>query len=456
MTATPTLTRPARPDVPPGRPRSGRRGRFEAWVERWSEVLFALVVLTWLWTLSVHARVPMSTALITIASLTLVRGLGTPGGRAEVDRLPVHPDYYAPAALTLAYLAALAWTEARGYAWERLEFAAQALLIPVAFFVWRRHFVRWGRAYLAVLIGFAAAAAVGVSAYALSNYGALVVALGQGRAVPVPLIQHVPFAVLEAFGALIGLHLATDRRGGWAWWGAVCALACVVALHLLAVRTGLVLFYIGAAGYGLRWALGPVRPAVALVAVPTVLLATGALALQVPSVERRVAYARYDLARATGARAGMNSDGGRVLSFRAAAGVIADDPVLGAGAEGIAVAMEREYDRLGHAGLRHGSTNQWLFSWSHAGLLGFLGVCCVLLTPLLEGGWWRRPLVAEWIAMMAAWWMVESPLETDVGPSLALGILYLLKSGTSSSTTATLIPGDVAPTGSRRRAASAG
>lgn len=398
-------------------------------MQRWSEPLFALMVLTWLWTLTVQARVPMSTALITMACLTLVRGLGTPAGRAEVDALPRYPAHYVPAGLLAAYLLVFAWTSEYRYAWERVESASPLLLFPVAFFVWREHFARWRDAYLVALCGFAAAAACGVGAYALANYDALVVALGQGRPVPIPRGQHVPFAVALAFAVLIGVHLLARRRGVVRWWGGTCALVCALVVHLIAVRTGLVLVYLGLAGYGLRAALHKLSPVAAIALVGGGVLLAGVAALQVPSVERRVAYARYDLERATSAHAPGYSDGGRILSFRAAAAVIVDDPLLGAGPEGMRSAMSHEYDRLGHDGSRHAPTNQWLFSWTYAGLAGFLGVWCVLLTPLWMPARWRRPMVAEWMVMTGAWWLVECPLETDVGASLALGMLYLISSG---------------------------
>ena len=428
LTSLTAREEPARASAAParGRPRAGRRGRFEAWVQRWSEPLFALVVLTWLWTLTVQARVPMSTAMITMASLTLVRGLGTPAGRAEVDQLPRHPLHYWPAALLVAYLLVFAWTSTYRYAWERVEFASQLLLVPVAFFVWRAHLTRWRDAYVVALCGFAAAAAGAVAAYALANYDALVVALGQGRAVPVPRGQHVPFAVALAFAVLLGVDLLARRRGALRWWGGACAAVCALALHLVAVRTGLVLLYLGFAGYGMRWAWRRWGGLLAVGAAAGGLAVLALAALQIPSVERRVAYARYDLERATSERAGAYSDGGRVLSFRAALAVIADDPLLGAGPRGMGAAMAGEYDRLGLAGQRHAPTNQWLFSWTYAGLAGFVGVWCVLLTPLWARGWWRRPLVAEWMVLTGAWWMVESPLETAVGPALALAVLYLI------------------------------
>lgn len=403
-----------------------RRG-LEAWVTRWSEPLFAAMVLTWLWGLTVQARVPMSAALITVACLTLVRGLGTPTGRAHVLTLRRRPDYLLPAGLFVAYALVLVWTQESAYAWGRVAFAAQGLLIPVAFYVWRDHFAHWRRAYWLAVTGFAAAAALAVGVYAFANQSALVVALGQGRAVPVPQGQHVPFAVAMAFAAVTSLHVAVGSRAAPRWWGVVCGCVCAAVLHAVAVRTGLVLLYAGAAGYGLRLCLRRWSVPVAVGAVAAATLVAGALATQVPSVERRLAYARYDVERATGAEAEGNSDGGRVLSFRAAAAVVADDPLLGAGSEGLGRAMDREYDRLGHEGQRHGPTNQWLFSWAHAGLAGLVGVFCVLLGPLWARGWWRRPLLAEAVVMTAAWWLVESPLETDVGAGLALAFVYLAK-----------------------------
>ena len=406
----------------------GARGRLEARVERWSEPLFALATLTWLWSLSVQARVPASTALLTMAGLTLVRGLGTPGGRAEVAALPGRPDYYLPAGLVVAYLAVFAWTPEPALAWERVEAASQLLLLPVAFFVWRGHLRRWRGAYRAAAVGFAAASAAAVAGYALANHDALVVALGQGRAVPVPRGQHVTYAAFLAFASLAGLDAAARGPSGSARvWGGACACVTAAALHLIAVRTGLVLCYLGVAGYGLRLALARMRPLPALGVVAAGVAVVAAAAAHLPGVERRLAYARYDLERAFDARADANSDGGRVLSFRASAAVIADDPWRGAGPRGMGAAMNREYDRMGHGGARHSPTNQWLFSWTHAGALGFLGVWLALLAPLAERGWRRRPLVAEWVAMTAAWWTVEPPLATAAGPGVALAFLLLAK-----------------------------
>ena len=95
----------------------------------------------------------------------------------------------------------------------------------------------------------------------------------------------------------------------------------------------------------------------------------------------------------------------------------------------MAAAMASAYAKTGNANIDHPPHNQWLYSWVAAGLPGLIGVCALLIAPLLDSRFWRKPLLAEGWLMVAALFLVEAPLESDIGIGLCLLALYFPKLG---------------------------
>ena len=403
----------------------------------WHVGLVLLAFLLFGWAITTHSRTPMSVGLIGLSAFSIFRveDRGFPvrawaGLPAALTRYLRRPDYALPAILLVAYVASLAWSGDRAYAFDRLRYALQAWAIPCLFFVLAPIFRRWREPLTWALILFGVVGAIGVGAYAMTNAEALIAALGQGRAVPSP-VGHVHFSAYCAFAGTLAFYrlFKPEASGGSRLFGGLAFFILATSLHLVAVRTGLVMLYVGLVVVAFRLSLKRVSPPLATVVTGTLLLLGIVVARQVPSVARKIDYTLYSLGRFGETDMVSLSDGGRVLSLRAGIAAVRDQPMLGASRVGIGRYVREWYDDHGLPDAHHLPTTQFIFSWAHAGLLGLLGSLACVFGALATRTWWRTPLLLEFVLMTALWCLVETPFESASGGGLALLMIYLTKVG---------------------------
>ena len=403
--------------------------------ERW----IVGVVLFWMWSMGTVARAPMAIALLGLALTTLFTLHRAPPYikfSAEVRTrwrgLLRRPDYYLPGGLLLAYLLALLWVEDWDYLSTRIKLSAQAFGIPLIFYLLHPTISRYReRLWLGFGI-FAAVLAVSVATYVLLNADAFLVALGKSRSAPTS-VGHVRTGMIVAIAAVAMCYQAVGGRFGLVrlprWHlvaSAVLAVLLIASIHVMAIRTALAMFYIGAGVLLLRLVLTRLSWRQSAVAIAVVVGGLGIVAANSPTLVRKAQMMAYDLERFGEADVTDYSDGGRVLSQRAAIRVIREHPLTGA-PEGLRRRMRVEYAEMGVARMPHLPHNQWLFSWASAGVLGALGVACVLLAPALRQNWLREPLVAEMVAMVTALTLPDACLESDIGVGVAVMAIWLAK-----------------------------
>ncbi len=402
-----------------------------------------VAIITVAWTTTAYARAPYSIAVIIMGALCLVRlnwqavpirwWRGAPEAAwAYFRRL----DYSLLAALPVAYAVSLLYAGDLELPGRFLRVALPMLGASGAFYVMRKPLKRFIPLLWLAFLVFAAVAAFAALVYVLHNHEALIVALGKGRAVPLPL-AHVRAATMLAFASLVGVYVLsssafaqniTRRATNLIKIVALIATSlCIVAVHLIAVRTGLILLYIGLLMYGFRWLLQRYTIWRATVGVVALVLVLGSIAWQVPTVQRKIDYTLYDLSQIGKPSASSYSDGARYESFRAAWHIISAAPLLGAHQKGMDEEMNAAYARMGQEQVLFLPTNQFLFSWVLAGLPGLLGVILFFVGPMLEAGWWRRPLLLEFLVMIAALCLVETPFASDVGVGLSILMVCLAK-----------------------------
>ncbi len=397
--------------------------------------LVLFLTAAWIWTLTQHARVPLSVAVIGLGVLSVFR--------VRADGAFLHPwagaprallrylrrlDYSFPALLFLGYLVSAAWSEDARFVSTHLKLSAQLVGLPAAFLLLQNIYRRYQRVFWALFVGFAAVSTVAVLLYIFPNEGALLAALGQGKAVPTP-IQHVRYATMLALATVVGVSLATrPGSGAVVRWGLVLAAACtLVTVHLIAVRSGLITLYLGLGILSVRLAFTRLRWQVALASVTLLVVVGGTAMSLLPTVQRKLQYTYYDMEVAGSEEEVGMSDAGRWYSLRAGLAIVGRDPLRGAPDGRLGDAMRAGYELEGRPELYLLPTNQFIFSWAAAGLPGLLGTLAVFIAPLLERGWWRRPILLEWLVMLLAVCAIETPLESDVGAGLAMLGIYLAK-----------------------------
>jgi len=414
--------------------------------------MVVLATLLWMWCLTIKARTPLSVAVIGLGLFSLIRLDWAPfsiklwkGAPQRVLELIKTPAYSLPSLLFVGYLLAVFANDLTGFWSTRLQLSMQALGIPGAFFVLSAIYIRY-RAHLYMAFGlFATVAAIAVGTYLFNNNEAIIVCLGQGRVVPTP-TGHVRFAMTLAVTAIamwwyagIGFskkHCAAQPED---WLGiprrwlrrfaTVFAVVLTIVLHFVAIRTGVFMFYIGLLILVARILLPRVGWKGVGISLLLCSLLAGVAVTKIPTLSRKLDYASFDLGQMEKKGRAEYSDVGRIASIIAGIEVIRTYPLTGAPNGDVAEAMDLAYAKTGNANINHPPHNQFIYSWVAAGFLGFLGVCAVLIGPLLDRRFWRKPLLAEGWAMIAAMFFVEAPLESDIGIGLCMLALYLPKIG---------------------------
>lgn len=420
--------------------------------------MVVLATLLWLWTLSVKARVPLSVAVIGLGLFSLVRLNWAPfsiriweGAPKAVWRFIKTPAYSLPSLLFVGY-AASALTGSYSEFWSvRLQLSMQAVGIPGAFLILSAIYIRY-RNHLYMALGlFTTVVALGVGAYLWANNDSIIVALGQGRVIPTP-NGHVRFAMTLSITAIamwwyafvgFGKQQCKNQPDDWLgiprMWLRIFAITFAVVLttvlHLIAIRTGLFMFYLGCIVLLARLLSPHIGWKGAIVSLFTVSIFAGLAVTQIPTLSRKLAYVRFDLAQMGKKGRKSYSDVGRIASLEAGIQVIRQHPLSGAPNGNVKKAMASAYAKTGNPTIDHPPHNQFVYSWVASGLLGFLGVCAVLVGPLIDHTFWRKPLLAEGWIMIAAMFMIEAPLESDIGIGLCILALYLPKIGEGLSST---------------------
>ena len=251
--------------------------------------------------------------------------------------------------------------------------------------------------------------------YAL-NFADINDMIRRGQPMPVPRGNHIRFSLLVAIASVIGVDGWLRYRDRWLL---LMGIFLFVALHLLAVRSGLATAYLGLLVLATWWALrrGNFRLLLGVVAGLTILPVVAYLA--VPSFRTKMQYMRYELLhRDVQQDRGQYSDAGRFTSIRLGLEVWREHPLIGVGYGNVSQAMERRFAETlpGLPAMR--PHNQFVSALVGGGVIGLAITLACFLAIGFGGGRWRDPLFFALWAMLLASCLVENTLETSVGVTL--------------------------------------
>ncbi|MFD2787757.1 O-antigen ligase family protein [Hymenobacter rubripertinctus] len=251
--------------------------------------------------------------------------------------------------------------------------------------------------------------------------------------------DHIRFSLLVTLAITAGVALLAHRSIGSQWgraglWTTVMLLAFYQ--HLLAVRSGLVSFYV-VGGAALLWLLFRSRQyQQALVLAACLVLIPGISYSVFPTLQNKSANTQEDMSRVHHTQSANNySLVGRVYSYKVALKVIRAHPWLGVGkgdmASEMAVYYRRDFPNIEPEAyiLPH---NQYLYSAVAFGISGLL----IFIVGFYYAGIsvWPRyaPLLLAQYLILTVSFLVEYTLETQVGLGFALFFLLLALEGSKS------------------------
>ncbi|HEX8328278.1 MAG TPA: O-antigen ligase family protein [Hymenobacter sp.] len=205
------------------------------------------------------------------------------------------------------------------------------------------------------------------------------------------------------------------------------AVAAALTLHVLAYRTGLLVFYVGLLAYAVRQLLQK-HVAAGLGLAPWVAYRS------LGSVRQRVGATLWDVQQFTlGHDINDYSLARRLAAIETARNVIGQHRLLGVGPADAHAAMMEQY-AWKDFGLRPANRvevhNQYLRAMLGGGLVGLTLLLAVLFWPLTKPWARRNPALVFFILLQATVMLVDAVLEMQIGLNLfVFGYGYLVVAG---------------------------
>lgn len=225
-----------------------------------------------------------------------------------------------------------------------------------------------------------------VSIQAFINYDEILALLAKGQPIPTP-IEHVKYSMFNAYAALSGIILLGEgvlSEKKYLWVLRIATFLIILLMHLLAVRTGLVILYVSILLYlGLKFIRNSSIKKLLLLLIGAICFPIVAYH-SIPTVQQKIAYMKYDWTKYMEGSGEHYSDSERIMSYKAGWAVWKSNPIIGAGygdvQDEVRQYYEKYYKREKFLKLPH---SQFLLTMSGSGILGLLIFIAGFFTPML-------------------------------------------------------------------------
>jgi O-antigen ligase len=253
-----------------------------------------------------------------------------------------------------------------------------------------------------------------------------------GGAIPTPMHDHIRFSIEVAFACILAFHLFIERFivkfpfERWIIFGTGVLL--FIILHILAVRSGLVVLYIVMVYAFIKRMLDKRRYFRGLLLLCAVFLMGFASIHIYPSLANRINYFFYEwqLIQEGDLKAG-HSDAQRIVSTRFGFQIGKENPLFGVGVGDIKDEVTKKYkaqygDEEINSKLPH---NQYVFVFASTGLVGVLLFIYALVGPFIEKKRYKQFLFTSFGIVVLLSCMSEHMLEVQIGVAFYLSFLLL-------------------------------
>ena len=227
------------------------------------------------------------------------------------------------------------WSEDAGYTLERLRIKLPFLILPFAFVSMPSLKKREVLTVFYFLLLVMTVACIYVGMNYLAHFDEVNEMIGKGKPIPTP-SNHIRFSLVLSFTILAGAALYYEGfyfQYKWErWLIPLATLFLFVFIHILSVRSGLLVLYLGIFFLSIRYAFVTRKYAV-IAAVLLALISLPILAYQaVPSFRQKINYARWDFMQYMQGTGKTYSDSERFMSMEVGMKIGNAHPVFGVGA----------------------------------------------------------------------------------------------------------------------------
>lgn len=247
--------------------------------------------------------------------------------------------------------------------------------------------------------------------------------LGYGHSLPTPM-NHIRYSLLITLSVIGGLVMM-QKRFFWRWeWERILIALLTAGLfifqHILSVRTGLVLSYVGIFtlliiyGFRSKYKIPIVLILACIFFLPVIAYQT------IPAFQRKIGYTLYDLDKFRAGEGSGYSDSERFRSWQAGLAIAAESPFLGVGFGDVKEAVIDYYQTQYQSDQYWKPHNQYISVFAGGGILGLFLFMFGLLFPLFYYKHTRDELFLAFYIVFLLSMLAESTLNSYIGSSIFL------------------------------------
>lgn len=357
------------------------------------------------------------------------RGLSLREG--NMDRLRKHSFLSPYWIITVSFflvVISLAWSENLKVGFRWLQLKIPFIVFPLLFMMMPKLSKQLLDRLFYFLILLMAVTCIPVLYNYWTNYDAVNLLLSQGQHIPVP-SNHIRFSMLMALAIIAAGYLFQIRfvlRYSWErlLLGGM-GVFLVFMIHLLSVRTGIVLLY-GTLFFFVLHSFFRTKSLLRNLVFIALLILGPLIAYQaLPSLKSKINYAAWDFGKYKEGRVENYSDSERIVSIQAGLDIARKAPILGVGAGDLKDNLKSFYSTY-HPKLKMKLPhNQFVTVTASYGLIGLLFFLFSIIKPLFYRQFYKNALFLGFNLFIIGSMLFESTLDTNYGITIYLVFLLI-------------------------------
>ncbi len=264
-----------------------------------------------------------------------------------------------------------------------------------------------------------------------THYHSLNESFLSGGTIPMP-FSHIRYALMLVLSFFCAIYMIQERQY---FFSSVekClltgfALFTFIALHILAVRSGLIALYIGLLFFAIYQiaVCGKIKMGIGLILL--LFIVPYAVYRVMPSVHNKLGYMHYDLGQYQEGKINQNSDAMRILSMQIGLQIWEGDKLIGVGAGGLKGATDKIYGKE-HPEIpvadRRQPHNQFIWVLATTGIVGLVIFLFAYFYPFYAKGYYKNWLMVVFYIIIFSSFFTEVTLEEQMGTGFYIIFLML-------------------------------
>jgi len=346
--------------------------------------------------------------------------------KAVYQSIKDKPYMWGFAVFFLLYLVSIIYAGNMSEWWKLTHPKLAFILLPMSFAMLQPFTRKEVMLVIVCLIITAVWSSIWVQVAYYSNYDLFSKSLGFGGSLPTP-SSHIRYSVTIAMCIVLCIGFVVENwKLKYNWerlaYGIIAAYLFYF-LHVLSVRSGLVLAYTGIILMTIFY-MRRIRVWKQIALFGIILLAPFIAYKTLPGFQLKVNYTFFDLNRYVEGQGDDYSDSQRWESWRAGIAIGNEHPLFGIGTGKFRARLDKYYQDENKPYVWR-PQNQWINVFAIFGLFGLTVFSFMIIYPMSFRLFWLLPVLPAMYIMQLVLMIVEHPLDSEVGTILFL-VLTLL------------------------------